>query len=255
MPLSVRVMWLPKAGNRDDEYEDACWPERSLTTAQSIVRCAVADGATESAFAGLWARQLVYAYGAGGLDAGNWPHALALEQVRWQTQVAAKALPWYAEEKARSGAFAALLGVTIGRSIDGAAHTWQAMAVGDCAFFQVRDNALQHCFPAEDATFFTNRPLLISSIPAQNEELAEHVHHASGELQSGDLLYLTSDALGQWFLNTFERGGTPWVDMETMITRIKRRKRSFNSWVHELRRSGQMRNDDVTILRIAWSEQ
>ncbi|GIK72544.1 MAG: hypothetical protein BroJett021_15320 [Chloroflexota bacterium] len=251
MALSIRMQWLPKAGNRDDEYEDAAWPERSLTAAQAVVRCAVADGATESAFAGVWARQLVRAYGCGAFDGDGWQLALAREQTAWQSAVAAKPLPWYAEEKARSGAFAALLGVTFGEVSDGG-RPWQALAVGDCALFQVRGVALLSSFPAADAAFFTSRPLLIGSAPHNNATLTEHLHRASGDLQPGDRFYLVSDALGQWWMHSLEHGAMPWDEVDGALAR---RRRGFGGWIDSLRRTGQMRNDDVTLLRVTWLER
>lgn len=256
MALSIRVQWLSKAGNRDDEYEDAVWPERSLTTIQPVVRCAVADGATESAFAGAWARQLVRAYESGALDGEDWRQRMAREQTLWQAAVAAKPLPWYAEEKARSGAFAALLGVTFGQENSGESSAggrpWQAVAVGDCALFQVRGDALLTSFPADNAAFFTNRPLLIGSVPDSNATLAEHMRRALGDLQPGDRLYLVSDALGQWWMHEVESGVAPWLEVDGALAR---RRRGFSSWVDSLRRSGQMRNDDVTLLRVTWVER
>ena len=44
---------------------------------------AVADGATETSFAGLWARQLVRAYGLGCFDGGDWLDQLRREQAAW----------------------------------------------------------------------------------------------------------------------------------------------------------------------------
>jgi len=247
------VQWLPKAGNRDDEYEDACWPDRALTAAQPVMRCAIADGATESAFAGLWARQLVAAYAANGAPgAEDWLAALPQEQARWQAQIAARSLPWYAEEKARSGAFAALLGVTITAATGATGRPWHASAVGDCVLFQMRGDVLLTSFPATTAAFFTSRPLLIPSVPGQNATLAAHVQRATGELQPGDVLYLATDALGQWFLQQIEHGATPWRAIETALAG---RKRGFRRWITGLRSQGRLRNDDVTLLRIGWAER
>jgi hypothetical protein len=253
LPISLRIQWLPKAGNRDDEYEDACWPDRALMTAQPVVRCAIADGATESAFAGLWARQLVAAYAAGDApDAEGWLAALPQEQARWQAQIAAKALPWYAEEKARSGAFAALLGVTISGAAGATARPWQASSLGDCALFHVRGDALLTSFPATSAAFFTSRPLLIPSVPGQNAALASLVQQASGVMRPGDVLYLVTDALGQWFLQQVEDGAAPWRALETALAG---HKRGFRRWIAGLRGRGHLRNDDVTLLRIGWAER
>lgn len=252
MALSIRVQGLPKAGNRDDEYEDAVWPAQSLATTQPVVRCAVADGATESAFAGMWARQLVRAYAQGALGTDEWEAGLAHEQMRWEAQIASKVLPWYAEEKASRGAFAALLGVTIdGEDADGE-RRWHVFGAGDCTLFQVRHGGLLCSVPAVDASFFTNSPLLISSKPERNQDLSANIHRASGALRPGDRLYLASDALAHWVLSTFEHGEAPWHDLEAALARGKR---GFRAWVHERRHSGQMRNDDITLLCIAWLER
>lgn len=251
--LSVRVAWAPKAGNRDDEYEDAFWPERALTTTHAVVRCAIADGATESAFAGLWARQLVAAYavptprGMSEWDEG-WLHALEQAQVVWQTQVAARPLPWYAEEKARCGAFAALLGVTIA-PVAAQVRPWQVWAVGDCALFHVRGDLLKCAFPAAESSFFMRNPFLISSLPVHNATLQEHVQVATGVLAPGDVLYLVTDALGHWFLRQCEVRATPWVEVDRALAQ---RRRGFSAWVAGQRGRGQMRNDDVSVVRIAW---
>lgn len=253
MALSIRVQWLPKAGNRDDEYEDACWPDHAVTTTQPIVRCAIADGATESAFAGLWARQLVAAYAAHATaDATDWLAALAQMQAHWQAQVTAQPLPWYAEAKVRSGAFAALLGVTMVHDADADARTWRASAVGDCALFHVRNDRLLTAFPAATTAFFTSRPLLIPSVPTSLMALADHVQQAEGDWQPGDVLYLTTDALGHWFLHQVEHGATPWRAVDAALTGGRR---SFRRWITALRSQGQVRNDDVTLLRIGWTER
>lgn len=253
MALSIRVQWLPKAGNRDDEYEDAFWPDHAVTTTQPMVRCAIADGATESAFAGLWARQLVAAYAASATaEATDWLATLEQVQARWQAQVTARPLPWYAEAKVRSGAFAALLGVTIAHNAGASGRSWRASAVGDCALFHVRNDRLLTGFPATTAAFFTSRPLLIPSAPNQLTTLVDHVQQAEGDLQPGDALYLTTDALGHWFLQQAEQGATPWRAIETALAG---RRRGFRRWIAGLRSQGQLRNDDVTLLRIGWTEQ
>lgn len=248
MSLSVRVRWLPKAGNRPDEYEDACWPARSLTIDEPILRCAVADGATESAFAGHWARQLAGAWGKGHLDPDDLTGSLAGEQAAWQGMVDTQPLPWYAEEKARSGAFAALLGLTVDmRAAERAG--WRAFGVGDCALFQVRGAALLSAFPAEDSGFFTSHPLLISSRPERNASITASWHAAAGDLQPGDRLYLVTDALGQWLLQAVEAGGAPWNALDAAMTG---RRHKFAAWVAALRAHHALRNDDVTALRVEW---
>ncbi len=112
MRASIRVFSLPKAGNSVAEYEDACWPRQARELSDNI-HLAVADGATETSFSGLWARLLVNAYGRGRLTEAAWIHDLSKIRRVWQRAVGQKPLPWYAEEKLRLGAYSALTGVTI----------------------------------------------------------------------------------------------------------------------------------------------
>src|SRR5579862_2824599 len=110
--FACQVFWMPKEGNTLAEYEDAFWPREKQIGDTFPLRLAVADGATETSFSGLWARLLVAAYGRGRLAEGNLQSAL--DQIRhvWRRAVGQKPLPWYAEEKLRSGAYASLLGLT-----------------------------------------------------------------------------------------------------------------------------------------------
>ncbi|MFN3979718.1 MAG: hypothetical protein ACK4SA_04950, partial [Caldilinea sp.] len=116
----------------------------------------------------------------------------------------------------------------------------------------VRGDALLTSFPVVDAAFFTSRPLLIGSLPASNAALSGHLRRASGEFRPGDRLYLVSDALGQWWMHAVERNETPW---NTVDRTLARRRHGFSGWIDSLRRAGQMRNDDVTLLRVTWLER
>ena len=67
MHVFSRAYWMPKAGNSEAEYEDSFWP-RFLDGESNNFRFAVADGATEASFSGIWARQIVRAFGKGFED-------------------------------------------------------------------------------------------------------------------------------------------------------------------------------------------
>src|SRR5581483_11095363 len=105
-------------------------------------------------------------------------------------EVDPKPKPWYAAEKARRGAFAAMVGLSLVE--DG---TWSAMAVGDCCLFQVRDDALVVSFPMKRSADFSLTPLLIGSRQERNAGLAQAKRERSGGWEAGDVFYLMSDAL------------------------------------------------------------
>ena len=62
MFISFKAFCLQKDGNDVTEYEDAFSPRLFENDKYSEFRCAVADGATETSFSGLWAKILVDAF-------------------------------------------------------------------------------------------------------------------------------------------------------------------------------------------------
>ena len=256
MKLGLRPpteLWLPKAGNDPEEYEDAfrvAYPKRIGASGCGVARVAVSDGASESAFAREWANALTDAFvarppGRCGLTEDSLDAWLLPAQEAWHSGVPWDRLPWHGEAKARAGAFATLLGLTIGAAPDNSGRLcWQALAVGDSCLFVVRDDRLWLSFPLEDASQFDNSPALICSNPDNARELWEGVSLHSGECAAGDLFILASDALACWFLARSAAGEKPWESLAALDSS------GWDAWVGEQRRGGLMRNDDTTLLAI-----
>jgi hypothetical protein len=253
---SVKVFWQPKRGNTAEEYEDA--------SAHSTHRFAVADGATESSFAERWAQGLVKLFVTTPPDHMRNPKVPLEEwlqplQKEWHKSIPWERLPWYAEEKARTGAFSAFCGVEITpapsrfRLIDifkrRKGTTWHAIAVGDSVFFHIRNNELVKSFPFEKSEQFNSRPMLLSSNPSRNQPVWKNIQQAEGELKAGDIFILMTDALGAWFLKEREAGKKPWTELLALNTETE-----FNQFVHKLRISSSIRNDDTTLLVCQWKD-
>jgi hypothetical protein len=228
--LACRAFHMPKAGHTLAEYEDAFAgdPERG--------RFAIADGASESAFARRWARILVNAYVR---TPGSWSLWLPGARRRWRSKYHCQELPWYAESKFAQGAFASLLGVAI------AGQHWQAQAIGDSCLFHVRGHSLRRGFPVRRSDEFGNEPNLLGSRPRGNTQIMTKRIHLAGEWEPGDFLFLMTDALAQWFLKTIEDRGQLWKDLHALQTQAQ-----FAQLLENLRDARQVRNDDVTFLRI-----
>ena len=252
-PRLPRTLWLPKAGNRPEEYEDAfrvVYPQRLGASARGSVRAAVADGASESAFAREWANALVDAFVAAppapdGLAGDSPDEWLAAPRERWNDCVPWDRLPWHGEAKARAGAFATLLGLTLAASPNSPRRlSWRALAVGDSCLFVVSGGRLAVSFPVEDASEFDNNPDLLCSNPENAGRGWEAARRLDGECAAGDLLLLASDALAHWFLAAAAAGDAPWESIAALDSS------GWDDWVGERRRAGLMRNDDVTLLAI-----
>jgi hypothetical protein len=229
-----RLAWqsfhVPKAGNTLDEYEDAFAGDPQQG------RFAIADGASESAFADAWAQIVVKAFVQ---TPGRWSRWLDAARQRWRAQVQERELPWYAEAKFEDGAYAAVLGIAFKNG------RWRARAVGDCCLFQMRGQRLLRSFPIEHAADFGNRPSLLGSRSRQTAQPRARRFHATGDLHATDAVLLMTDALAQWFLQQVEEGRQPWDDLQAILT-----EEQFSSFVADLRAAKQLRNDDVTLVSI-----
>jgi len=67
MRLHARPYRLPKAGNSEAEYEDACLTRAPVDRVVRIFCVSIAEGATETSFSGLWAEMLVHAFVRGSV--------------------------------------------------------------------------------------------------------------------------------------------------------------------------------------------
>ena len=248
-----RRFWLPKEGNNSEEYEDASqvvYPQRLGASGRRTARAAVSDGASESAFAREWANVLVDAFVSRppnqcGLTKDSLCDWLASAQEEWRVGIPWDRIPWHGEAKARAGAFATLVGLTVAtRAGNSRRLTWQAIAVGDSCLFVVRDDLLWLSFPLEDAAQFDNSPDLVCSNPDNTEDLWENVHRSDGECVAGDSFILASDALACWLLGRIAEGEKPWKTLLALDAS------EWAVWVEEQRRSGLMRNDDTTLVII-----
>jgi hypothetical protein len=282
MSIASQTFWIVRRGHSPEEYEDA------LAADDAAGRYAVTDGATESCFAGLWARLLAEGFLRGEPEtAGNSLNSLAALQQRWCADVRGRQLAWYSETAIERGAFATFLGLTIreekgaavggqgaekmGREGEGEtgdrrpvasspplpvssspllSYRWKAVAVGDTCLFHTRGEELLRAFPLERAEQFDNVPKLVGSRMSAEALRQRRRLWTDGAGQSGDRLWMMTDALAQWCLAENEAGQEPWSALASHLTAPEPAER-FAAWIEKLRDSGRLRNDDVTLLAIS----
>jgi hypothetical protein len=233
MQTSATAWWAPKSGHAANEYEDA------FAVESASLRFAVADGASETSFAKQWAELLVERFVHEPPTAAELREWVAPMQEAWVGEHQGKAQAWYAEAKARDGAFSSLLGVAIDE------NRWRALAVGDTCLFVVRAGKLERAFPLARAAEFNNSPVLLSSVARSNSRVWDDVRSDEGELRERDQLLLMTDALAQWFLVESEMGRRPWAALARATT-----PEAFGAFIDCLRGGGALRNDDVTLVRV-----
>jgi hypothetical protein len=157
-------------------------------------------------------------------------------------------LPWYAEEKARSGSFAAFAGLEIVCGL-AASRVFRCVALGDCCLFFERDGVPRRAFPMEDADEFGNRPLLIPSRPPIRNVLENAPALFEQDARPGDVFLLMSDAIAQWYL----RHAWSSLSLRSRLHMLLRQCvwEDLAGFVEHEREAGRLRNDDVAIVRVA----
>jgi hypothetical protein len=242
MRIVSTTFWLPKRGNTNEEYEDSAAPMEAVETETDVYRCAVADGATETSFSGFWAKLLCDGFVA-NIDR-------AQLKSEWADSVATKELAWYAEQKAESGAYAALVGLTIKKAENGDGGIWEAEAIGDCCLFLARDGALIDSFPMSQSDQFNSNPFLLAS-NFDEEKIGEMFVTKCGAWQNGDSFFLLSDAIACWTFKREEEHG----DSINWLAGIKEQEQlaefcEIQRTLLDSENRPLMRNDDVTLMRI-----
>jgi hypothetical protein len=227
LAIDWRSARVPKKGHTDAECEDAI--DGDLHAARFVV----ADGASESFAAGLWARILVADFLR--VSPSELGHEAWLEaaRARWRSETTEIASSWYAEQKIEHGAFATFLGIEIFEGEN--ALTWRALGVGDSCLFRIVAGKIVETYPYADATEFNDRPELINSQRGQPMwQIAE------GTLQAGDRLLIATDAMSQRIFSSHQHG-------EIFDPDIVDDAWTFTAWIEARRADGSMKNDDVAL--------
>lgn len=265
MEATVQVYWTPKKGNTLEEYEDAfgCSVEDG--------RFAIADGATESSFAEIWSSVLTQkfvtdppeTFPPDQNDLQAWVGPL---QKEWHANIGWDRLPWFAEEKARKGAFATFLGVQfieeeeedesmmdklffMFKKAKNTGPRWEALTIGDSNIYQIRGDLLYKSWPMETSEAFTHRPLLLSSNPKGNNGVWSSFKYFVGDYEEGDTFIMATDAIAKWFLERHEKREKPWRVLNSLKT-----DQDFQNLVADLRKSSKMQNDDTTLINLRWHD-
>ncbi|MDQ3805786.1 MAG: hypothetical protein M3416_18395 [Acidobacteriota bacterium] len=235
---------MPKEGAGLDECEDAV----GLDVEGG--RFAVADGATEAFDAGSWARAL--AEGWVGMEAApltveEFKAWVAEEGKRLQESWSGRRLPWYAEEKARAGSFAAFVGLSFEGA--GSGLRWRAIALGDACVVQRRGGAVRAAMPLSRAGEFNSCPALVPSHGAALEAALAHAVTAGGGAAAGDTFLLLSDAAAAWFFKLFEERAPLLEEFDSWLAASD--NGALAGLFRRERDAGRIKDDDVAVVRVA----
>jgi hypothetical protein len=241
--LTLKQFLHPKSGNSVSECEDAIGFDLGVN------RFAVADGATEAFDARTWAEQLVTSWIAKEdclRPAQFW--TFVEEQGRILSASWSKLeLPWYSEEKAGTGSFAAFVGVQI--DLNSEVGGWQAIALGDSCLVQFRTNKIVKALPVAKSDQFSATPVLAPSNTSLQPEVVFQIAFDKGQLENGDLLLLLSDAVAAWFLRLAEDNDR--ASLSEFVNLLDRADDPALARFFETERIlKRMKDDDIAVLGI-----
>jgi hypothetical protein len=243
-----------KPGNAPDECEDV------FEVFGEATQIALSDGATESSYAGVWARILASAFGAFDLfaedfaaESRQWFARCQREWALWEGQVLERPLQWFARAKLTQGAAATFLGFSVaGGSNSGADLAFKVVACGDTNLFLVRRSGgyarLALAFPVVAGDEFGMMPPLLSTSMSA-ERVSASLRVDSGSVAAGDAIYMATDALAQWVFDELERGCQPWPTLDAISSDA-----DLERLVAAELAAGRIRPDDVALIRIEYDD-
>ncbi len=258
--LAITSLQVPKDnsanlpdGGASNHCEDACSPPpdrpiRYTELPADGIRLAVSDGVSNTSFSGIWAALLVRAYVTGGIE-----EQLSTYRLEWWDRVTTgwPNLAGTPLKKARTGAAATMLGLSLTPTVGESLAAWRADACGDSCLVLVRKGQAILKFPLEQASQFNRMPPSIrtgefkkdAANPATENEPAPLVGCTTGSVEPGDIFLLMTDALAKWFYTEQEEGGQPWAELGALTG-----PGEFEQWATENRTAGKIENDDVTLV-------
>ena len=233
--------------HKEAENLDAC--QDAIRVNEEHSRFAIADGATRSFFPKQWAELLVEHFCAEPdmfLNEENWKEWLAPIQGEWYKQV---------EERVRARNLFYLtnsfntrepaVSTFVGLEVDKTKRKWQAIVVGDSCLFH-KSNSGFESYLIKNSKDFTSCPEAFASFAEWNQYDPEFIN---GEIQSGDMFILATDALAKWILEHRETG-----NLEKILSQFREIENSdqFNLFVDQARNDENIRlvNDDIALMLI-----
>ena len=242
MRIRLRYHLAPKHGCPPEECEDA------LGLNLEARSFAVTDGATEAFASGQWAKHLAHKWALSEvrpLEVHDFRAWVAAQGGIWHDTWKEKKLPWYAEAKERDGSFAAFVGLKLDELPN---PRWRALALGDSCLFHCHDDKLLRALPLADADKFTATPQLVASRPELHEAAFATTVMANGDFRQGDVFWLASDAIAAWLLRAWREQDKLAAHLTELL--LEERGEELNELIEHQRQTGNMRDDDVALVRL-----
>ena len=234
---------LDFAASVPKDLKQADLNEDNWAASPDLTCFALSDGASESYDSKRWSEMLVKKYAGNPAFLPDWVHQAVAE---YNSGVDFSSLSWSQQMAFERGSYATLL--TLQLAENGAEV--EILSVGDCLAIHCRANNVLMSYPFNFPEQFDERPQLLSTLSGGNDFLAgANLFHKrtckTWHILEGDVIYLMTDAVGQWFLRVLSSVPSS-LDALSRIDAFD----AFVELVHRCRDEGQMKLDDSTMLRL-----
>jgi hypothetical protein len=120
--------------------------------------------------------------------------------------------------------------------------------------FIARNQGIYLSLPLQSPTEFSFSPILVPSKRERLDSIEGKIQIARGSLKQGDKIILASDALAAWIMKQALSDRLAFLEI---IQSIKKAKDDFGftRWINILRRSGELKNDDTSVIYIELDEK
>lgn len=250
---------VPKDGNAVWENDDArCRHQSGLIRTRMPARFAVADGATDATFSGLWARLVTRSFVRFGvpssgkdLETEEFLAFFKRLQRRWMraTGQGTGRLNWSAEARVvREGSFCTFVGAEFHLDDQGCEMRW--WAIGDACVIVASAKGVVDSFPLKGSWEFSNLSAMVGTRGDFLEKHDGNVFFGRCFLKKGDRILLVTDALAEQLLSRRIEGSPNRFLPDGLHVLMS--DKEFRHWVSMARAFG-MKNDDVTLVMVELS--
>ena len=244
--FSAQAYSFAKEPGLPREWED------SVACSVRSGRFAIADGATQAYRSGEWAEMLTEAYVTDfpPRDGHDDPQRMKAirdwfaDQARMWQEREVPASDWWAKDAAQANPpSATFAGLQVTRSAEVA--DWEAVAIGDCCLFQIRQGHLMTAFPLDSPAQFNTHPHLLTTANGRLTGSLNALRARTGRALPGDIFVLGTDAVSECLLGLAGHDPDIWGRLGFFGAR------KFGHMVADLRAAEAIAADDVAILVIA----
>jgi hypothetical protein len=208
----------------------------------------ISDGASESFDAKSWAAILVEHF----IDSPQFNEEWLIDAINdFSTLYNREELSWSKQASFDRGSFATLLGIELLQE----SKTAEILAVGDSIAVLMSDEQVIASYPYRSFEDFRQKPVLLSTNDLLNDFVRQNgfynTHSVTWELStlSNPKIFCMTDALGEWFLRTFQSDNSEWKQLLSIYTTTE-----LQDFVSSLREEKKIKTDDTTLISISFEE-